>query len=76
MKKDLKAVMEDMNELKLDISMEEDHIIMMSQQIKREKGETTPIQPRVELNLVDFELKPIKVPPEQVIFTALAETES
>ena len=35
-----------------------------------------PIQPRVELNLVDFELKPIQVPTELVIFTALAETES
>ena len=43
--------------------------------IRKNRGDTASTQPRVELVLVELDLK-IRVPPEQVNFSTVGETES
>ena len=43
--------------------------------IRINRGDTASLQPRVELVLVELDLK-IRVPPEQVNFSTVGETES
>lgn len=53
-----------MDESDLDVDMDYEHQIGM---IRKNRGDTSPILPRVELILVELDLK-IKVPPEFVNF--------
>ncbi len=68
----LKDALADIGESDLDAEIDIDQQFFA---IRKNRGDTTPTQPRVELVLVDFDLI-IKVPQEQVIFSTVGETES